>query len=75
MRIMRSRQPAAKRTDGIAVHIVDGDDEDIRSLGRSCGRHEEQEHKKHEAEILAQISDLVRSAKALDKKLKARASR
>lgn len=37
--------------------------------------HGEREHKKHEAEILAQISDLVRSAKALDKKLKARASR
>jgi hypothetical protein len=37
--------------------------------------HGEREQKKHEAEILAQISDLVRSAKALDKKLKARASR
>ena len=30
---------------------------------------------KHEAEILAQISDLVREAKKLDKKLKERSSR
>ena len=37
--------------------------------------HGEREHKKHEAEILAQISDLVREAKKLDKKLKERSSR